>query len=89
MGFKESKIYFYEKKRLFFHAVRSMIDFALIRNTTLVNWNVIWQSNGEKKTDLPIILRKHATYLKKDNSGKCFETLKTGNNLEVIQRTKY
>ena len=66
------------KDKEIYPAARSIMDYALVRRTILVNQNIIWQLDGESKTVLPIILnlqtlkQGHPTYLQLENLGKCF-----------------
>ena len=66
------------KDKEIYPAARSIMDYALVRRTILVNQNIIWQLDGENKTVLPIILslqtfkQGYPTYLQLENLGKCF-----------------
>ena len=42
------------KDKEIYPAARSIMDYALVRRTILVNQNIIWQLDGENKTVLPI-----------------------------------
>ena len=42
------------KDKEIYSVARSIMDYALVRRTILVNQNIIWQLDAENKTVLPI-----------------------------------